>query len=123
MRQWAVHSRESSLYSRNCQTLSVPRYSRGANITGSAGSYTSGGRLFSPCRGQITLPAGFRKRLGIKPGGVVILEDRDGELVVKPAAVVAVENYSDRQIAEWAADDVLTDGQRNAIRRRLSQRS
>jgi len=56
MRQWAVHSRESSLYSRNCQTLSVPRYSRGANITGSAGSYTSGGRLFSPCRGQITLP-------------------------------------------------------------------
>lgn len=74
-------------------------------------------------RGQITLPAGFRKRLGIKPGGVVILEDRDGELVVKPAAVVAVENYSDRQIAEWAADDILTDGHRNAIRRRLSQRS
>ena len=71
-------------------------------------------------RGQITLPAGVRKRLGIKPGGVVILEDRDGELVVKPAAVVAVETYSDRQIAEWEREDRLPQGEREAIRRRLA---
>ncbi|MHB8708493.1 MAG: AbrB/MazE/SpoVT family DNA-binding domain-containing protein [Desulfuromonadales bacterium] len=74
-------------------------------------------------RGQITLPAGIRKRLGIKPGGVVILEDRDGELVVKPAVVVAVESYSDLQIAEWDADDRLADKDREVIRRRLSHRS
>jgi len=74
-------------------------------------------------RGQITLPAGIRKRLGIEPGGVVILEDRDGELVIKPAAVVAVESYSDRQIAEWDAEDRLLSDEREAIRRRLSRRS
>ena len=74
-------------------------------------------------RGQITLPAGFRKRLGIEPGGVVILEERDGELVIKPAAVVAVESYSDRQIAEWDAEDRLLSDEREAIRRRLSRRS
>ena len=74
-------------------------------------------------RGQITIPAGIRKRLGIEPGGVVILEDRDGELVIKPAAVVAVESYSDRQIAEWDAEDRLLSDEREAIRRRLSRRS
>ena len=73
-------------------------------------------------RGQITLPAGIRKRLGIEPGGVVILEDRDGELVIKPAAVVAVESYSDRQIAEWDAEDRLLSDEREAIRRRLLSR-
>ncbi|MHB8976180.1 MAG: AbrB/MazE/SpoVT family DNA-binding domain-containing protein [Trichloromonadaceae bacterium] len=72
-------------------------------------------------RGQITLPAGIRKRLGIKPGAVVILEDRDGELVIRPAAVVAVEMYSDRQIAEWDADDQLAQGEREEIRRRLAE--
>jgi len=74
-------------------------------------------------RGQITLPAGIRKRLGIKSGGVVILEDRDGELVIKPAAVVAVESYSDRQIAEWDKEDRLAPGEREVIRGRLTHRS
>lgn len=74
-------------------------------------------------RGQITLPAGIRKRLGIEPGGVVILEERDGELMIKPAAVVAIESYSDRQIAEWDAEDLLMRDEREAIRRRLSHRS
>ena len=73
-------------------------------------------------RGQITLPADFRKRLGIKPGGVVIIEDRDGELVVRPAAVIAVESYSERQIAEWDADDQLSDSERAAIRQQLPRR-
>jgi len=74
-------------------------------------------------RGQITLPAGIRKRLGIKPGGVVILEDRNGELVIRPAAVVAVESYSDRQIAEWDEEDRLTADEGDAIRKRLGPRS
>lgn len=74
-------------------------------------------------RGQITLPAGIRKRLGIEPGGVVILEERDGELMIKPEAVVAIESYSDRQIAEWDAEDLLMRDEREAIRRRLSHRS
>ena len=35
-------------------------------------------------RGQITLPAGLRKRLGIQPGGVVAAEERGGELGAAP---------------------------------------
>lgn len=74
-------------------------------------------------RGQITLPAGLRKRLGIEPGGVVILEERGGEVVLKPAAVVALETYSDRDIARWDAEDVLADAERARIKRRLPKKA
>ena len=66
-------------------------------------------------RGQITLPAGTRKRLGIESGDVMILEDRGHELVLKPAAVVEVEQYDDAQIARWDAADLLTDEERARI--------
>ena len=66
-------------------------------------------------RGQITLPAATRKRLGIKGGDVVILEDRGNEIVLKPAVVLEVEIYSDEQIAAWGAADRLDDGERERI--------
>ena len=46
-------------------------------------------------RGQITLPAAVRKRLGIRPGGVVIAEERGSELVLRPAAVLAKKVFGD----------------------------
>ncbi|MBI4754001.1 MAG: AbrB/MazE/SpoVT family DNA-binding domain-containing protein [Betaproteobacteria bacterium] len=70
-------------------------------------------------RGQITLPADMRKRLGIAPGSAVIIEDRNGELALKPAAVLEVETYSDRQIAEWDREDALSPDERQQILRRL----
>lgn len=66
-------------------------------------------------RGQITLPAATRKRLGIKGGDVVILEDRGNEIVLKPGVVLEVEIYSDEQIAAWGAADRLDDGERERI--------
>ncbi len=66
-------------------------------------------------RGQLTLPANLRKRLGLLRGGAVILEERDNELVIKPAAVMEIEMYSDAQIAAWDADDRLDDSERAAI--------
>ena len=63
-------------------------------------------------RGQITLPAATRKRLGIKGGDVVILEDHGNEIVLKPGMVLEVQHYSDDQIAQWDADDRLEDRER-----------
>jgi antitoxin PrlF len=73
-------------------------------------------------RGQITLPAAMRKHLGIKPGGVVIVEERNGELTLKPAVVLEIEHYSDEQIAEWDAQDALSDVERERILSRLKNR-
>ena len=70
-------------------------------------------------RGQITLPATLRKRLGIKGGDVMILEDRGDELVLKPGMVVELQLYGDEQIARWDAEDSLSDEERTRILAKL----
>jgi len=70
-------------------------------------------------RGQITLPAGMRKRLGIEAGGIVIAEEREGYIVLRPAAVLEIETYSDADIARWNAEDRLDDAERQAILQRF----
>jgi AbrB family looped-hinge helix DNA binding protein len=71
-------------------------------------------------RGQVTLPAALRKRLGISPGDVLIVEDRNGELVFKPAAVFEIERFTDEQIAEWDREDALGVDERARIEARLA---
>jgi len=66
-------------------------------------------------RGQITLPARVRKRLGISGGDVVILEDRTSEIVLRPGIVLEYESYTDEQIAEWDAADTLDDQEREHL--------
>jgi AbrB family looped-hinge helix DNA binding protein len=75
--------------------------------------------LMVSSRGQITLPAEMRRRMGIEPGGAVIVEECGGELRVKPAAVLEVEIYSDEQIAEWDQADALSLEERQQILQRL----
>jgi antitoxin PrlF len=72
-------------------------------------------------RGQITLPAGMRKQLGIAAGSAVIVEERDGALLLKPAAVMEIDHYSDRQIADWDRDDALSAKERKQILVRLQK--
>jgi AbrB family looped-hinge helix DNA binding protein len=74
-------------------------------------------------RGQITLPSAIRKRLGIEPGGVLVIEESNGALVLRPAAVVALETYSDADIARWDAEDRLSAAQRASITKRLKRKA
>ena len=71
-------------------------------------------------RGQITLPAVIRKRLGIKPGGMVVLEERNGEVVLRPAVVVGIETYTDADIAWWDKEDRLDKTERAGRAGRVS---
>ena len=73
-------------------------------------------------RGQITLPAAMRKRLGIKAGGVLVVEDRKGELVLRPAAVVELDAYTDEEIARWEREDRLAPGERSRILKKLGRK-
>ena len=79
------------------------------------------GILTVSSRGQITLPAGVRKHLDIAPGGALIVEECDGELRLKPAAVLEFEYYSDAQIADWDHADSLSTDERRQILERLQR--
>jgi AbrB family looped-hinge helix DNA binding protein len=74
-------------------------------------------------RGQITLPADLRHRLGIREGGVITLEERNGALILRPAAVVELTMYTDEEIARWDADDELGEAEKRRIRRKLARKS
>ncbi len=73
-------------------------------------------------RGQLTLPANLRKRFGIKNGGAIILEERDNELVLKPAMVLEVEMYTDEQVLAWDEADRLDDAERQTVLQHLTAR-
>ena len=72
-------------------------------------------------RGQITLPASIRKRYGIKGGSALIIEERNNELLLKPATVMELDIYSDSQIADWDKADQLSKSERERIIQRLEK--
>ena len=80
------------------------------------------GNIVVSARGQITLPASMRRRLGIKAGGVLVVEDRKGELVLRPAAVVELDTYTNEEIARWEREDRLSLGERSGILKKLGRK-
>ena len=73
-------------------------------------------------RGQITLPASLRKRMGIRGGDVMLLDPRRDEIVLRPAVVLEIERYDDEQIATWTAADQLDDEERERLQEALRRR-
>lgn len=51
-------------------------------------------------RGTVVIPSGLRKRLGLSDGSLVMAEERDGGILLRPAAVVPLETYSIERKAE-----------------------
>lgn len=69
-------------------------------------------------RGTVTLPAALREKLGLKPGGLVLVEERDGAILLKPAAAVPVEIYSDEKIARLIEEDRLDPALAASLRKK-----
>lgn len=63
-------------------------------------------KTFLTERGTLTLPAAIRKSLGLTGKQQMIIEATDaGEIILRPAALVPIEIYSENRIAEFADDD------------------
>ena len=69
-------------------------------------------------KGQITLPAGLRKKYGIEPGGLVNVDEKDGRLVLAPAVAVEIEMYSDEDIARWEKESKWAPGEKARWKKR-----
>jgi AbrB family looped-hinge helix DNA binding protein len=68
-------------------------------------------------RGQITIPAGMRKSLGIEAGGTMTIEETSEGILLKPCIQISVdfESYSDDEIAAWDENDSLSQAERERL--------
>lgn len=57
-------------------------------------------------RGTLTLPPSLRRRFALESANAfVIIEERDGELVLRPAAAVPVRDLPSAVIENWIQED------------------
>jgi len=59
-------------------------------------------------RGAIVVPAKLRKRFGIEEGTFVIAEAREEGILIRPAVIVPVENYTPERKAEFLLSSATT---------------
>lgn len=52
-------------------------------------------------RGTVVIPAALRRRFGIEEGSLVIAEDREEGILIRPAAAVSLEIYTLERRAEF----------------------
>jgi len=72
-------------------------------------------------RGAIIVPAKLRRRFGIEEGSMVVAEEKDDGILIRPAVLVPVERYSPERKAEFllSTATTVTDYQkaRRAVRK------
>lgn len=68
-------------------------------------------------RGAIVVPARLRKRFGIEEGSIVIAEETDDGILIRPAVVVPVERYSPERKAEFLLSNAIDDADYRKARR------
>ena len=58
-------------------------------------------------RGAVTLPPALRRKFGFGAGDhpLVLIEEREGKLVLRPASAVTVRDIPAAVIQEWMAED------------------
>jgi len=68
-------------------------------------------------RGAIIVPARLRKRFGIEEGSIVVAEEKDDGILIRPAVVVPVERYSSQRKAEFLLSTATTRADYQEARR------
>ena len=68
-------------------------------------------------RGAIIVPARLRKRFGIEEGSMVVAEEKDDGILIRPAVLVPVERYSPKRKAEFLLSTATTAGDYQKVRR------
>jgi AbrB family looped-hinge helix DNA binding protein len=57
--------------------------------------------------GTLVIPAKLRRRYGLKEGGMVVLEESEDGISIRPAVAVPVEVYSPRRKAEFLLNNAV----------------
>ncbi len=69
------------------------------------GHYSETGKLGK--KGVFTIPSALRKRFGLHDGSLVIAEERDDGILLRPAVATALEMYDDGRVAEFLLSNAI----------------
>jgi AbrB family looped-hinge helix DNA binding protein len=58
-------------------------------------------------RGTFVIPSRLRKRYGMNEGTVVVAEEREDGILIRPAVVMPIEIYTDERIAEFLLNNAV----------------
>jgi AbrB family looped-hinge helix DNA binding protein len=72
-------------------------------------------------RGAIIVPARLRKRFGIEEGTMVIAEEKDDGILIRPAVVVPVERYTPERKAEFLLSNAVDEADYRKARKEVSK--
>lgn len=61
-------------------------------------------------RGSVVIPARLRERFGIHEGDIVIAEEVEGGVLIRPAAVLPIEVYTRERKAEFLLNTAVDAG-------------
>lgn len=74
-------------------------------------------------KGQVSLPAGVLRKLGLLGSATLLVEAMDdGTVVLRPAAVYPVEVYSDARVREFEAGNRATAAESARVAKALKRR-
>lgn len=57
--------------------------------------------------GTLVIPARLRRRFGLKEGGMVVIEEAEDGISIRPAVALPVEVYSARRRAEFLLNNAV----------------
>jgi AbrB family looped-hinge helix DNA binding protein len=58
-------------------------------------------------RGTFVIPSRLRKRFGMEEGTLVVAEEREDGILIRPAVVMPIEIYTDERIAEFLLNNAV----------------
>ncbi|MBM3268628.1 MAG: AbrB/MazE/SpoVT family DNA-binding domain-containing protein [Candidatus Sericytochromatia bacterium] len=61
-------------------------------------------------RGTVVIPAGLRKRFGLEEGTLVVAEEREDGVLLRPAVALPIERYSSERRAELLLSNAVDAG-------------
>jgi AbrB family looped-hinge helix DNA binding protein len=61
-------------------------------------------------RGTVVIPAALRRRFGIEEGSLVIAEDREEGILIRPAVAIPLESYTPERRAEFLLSNAVSEG-------------
>lgn len=70
-------------------------------------------------RGAIIVPARLRKRFGIEEGSIVIAEEKENGILIRPAIIVPVERYTPARKAEFLLSNAVDDADYRKARKEV----